>query len=273
MEKYKFNYSRAILATLCLVLLSSCSLLDSEEKKEKITSKPDILFEEGSQLLNRRDYQSAAEKFETLENEHPSSDYTAAAKVRRAYSYYLNGNYVLTRLISEDFVKQYPADNSAPYMYYLKALSYYNEIVDVGRDQDLTHKAINAFDEVIRRFPNSDYAKDSKLKIDYALNTLAGKEMDIGRFYVRTNKLISALGRFKNVIDNYQTTIFAPEALYRLTEIYYALGDKEQAKRYASVLGHNYPNDEWYKKAYNIVVEKEFDSSVNWYNKYLGNIW
>lgn len=272
MNKYKLTFLRAAIVTTCLFLVSSCSMFNDEEK-QKIVTKPDVLFSEGSEYLNKRDYKTAAEKFETLENEHPTSEYTAAAKVRRAYSYFLDGNYVLTRLIAEDFVRQYPADNDTPYMYYLKALSYYNEIVDVGRDQDLTHKAIAAFEEVVRRFPKSDYAKDAKLKIDYALNTLAGKEMDIGRFYVRTNKLIAALGRFQTVVDNYQTTIFTPEALYRLTEIYYALGDVEQAKKYASVLGYNYPDDEWYKKAYDIVVEKEFDSSVSWYKKYLGNIW
>ncbi|MCL4164117.1 UNVERIFIED_CONTAM: hypothetical protein GTU68_062815 [Idotea baltica] len=255
-----------------LVCITSCGVF-VDPADEKITSKPEVLFQEGSYYLNKNNFKAAAEKFETLENEHPTSEYTPEAKVRKAYALFLDGNYILSQLIIDDFIRQYPAHNSTSYMYYLKGLSYYNQIVDIGRDQELTHKALESFEDVIRRYPYSKYAKDAKLKIDYAKNTLAGKEMDIGRFYVRTNKLIAALGRFENVVDNYETSIFIPEALYRLTEIYYALGDIEQAKVYASVLGHNYPDDDWYAKSYDIIVDKEFDPNVSWYKKYLGNIW
>lgn len=272
MNTYFHKFACKACAVVLLFVVSACASLNDPEV-EKITSKPEVLFSEGSEYLNKNDYKSAIEKFEAIENEHPASDYTAEAKVRKAYAYYLEGNYVLTQLIVDDFIRQYPAHKSTPYMYYLKGLSYYNQIVDIGRDQELTHKALEAFEEVIRRYPNSEYAKDSRLKIDYALNTLAGKEMDIGRFYVRTNKLIAALGRFKSVVDNYETSIFAPEALYRLTEIYYALGDIEQAKTYAAVLGHNYPDNEWYEKAYAIFADNHFGMEVNWFNKYLGNIW
>ncbi len=141
-------------------------------------------------------------------------------------------------------------------MYFIKGMSYYNQIMDIGRDQEFTLNAKKEFEILVNLFPGSKYANDAKWKLEYIDNILAGKEMDIGRFYLRIHKPISSVNRFKNVVDNYQTTIFIPEALYRLVEVYYILGIKEEAIRYASVLGYNYPNSTWYKKSYQLLTLK-----------------
>lgn len=227
-------------AGLCLLIVA-CS---SNKDEDKI-SNPDELYKSANSALASSEYSAASDKFEQLEREHPTSDYAASAHIRRAYSKYLDGKYEEASLIIEDFVKQYPAHSNTPYMYYLRALCYYDQILDVGRSQDAAITAMGALNEVITRYPESEYARDSKLKIEYIHNVLAGKEMEIGRFYLGKKENIAALNRFKAVIDKYQTSIFTPEALYRLSEIYYALGDISQAKVYSSVLNYNYPESHW----------------------------
>ena len=151
------------------------------------------------------------------------------------------------------FVKLHPGNKDTPYAYFLKALNYYEQITDVGRDQGITQKAREALNEVVRRYPESQYAKDAKIKLDLVLDHLAGKELEIGRYYLNRGKLIGAINRFKHVIDSYQTTTHTPEALHRLVEAYLALGIKEEAQKYAAVLGHNYPNHPWYEKSYRLI--------------------
>ena len=271
-EAGSFNFSAyRILVTsiLSVTILTSCAT--NEEEKEVLTD-PKLLFSDATSLLQKDNYAEAANKYEQLEREHPASDLAAQAQVNRAYAKYLEAKYIDAILISESFVKQYPAHAAAPYMYFLKGLSLYEQIVDVGRDQDLTYRTIDAFEDLINRFPDSKYTKDAKLKIDYAYNSLAGKEMEIGRFYLSRNNPIAAIGRFKEVVVKYQTTIFVPEALYRLTEVYYTLGDVEQAATYASVLGHNYKDTEWYQKSYDLVKNNVADIDVPWYEK-ITKIW
>lgn len=280
MSKYKPNVLKRnfrnfsnckfqVVSLLSIALISGCSTTD--ENKE-VLSDPKVLFSDATSLLQNDKYADAASKYEQLEREHPASDLAAQAQVNRAYSRYLEGKYIDSILIAESFVKQYPAHPAAPYMYYLKGLCLYEQIVDVGRDQDLTYRTIDAFEDLVNRFPNSKYTKDAKLKIDYAYNSLAGKEMEIGRFYLARNNPIAALGRFKEVITKYETTIFVPEALYRLTEVYYTLGDVEQATTYASVLGHNYNDSEWYLKAYDLVKNNVTEANIPWYEK-ITKIW
>lgn len=272
MFKIRNSKLKSILCVLALAALTSCASLFEDESLH-VESNPELLYQEGVSNLSKRSYQAAIEKFEMIEREHPASDFAAEAQINRAYTQYLDGNYVITALTADEFVKQFPSHPSVPYMYYLKALCYYDRIVDVGRDQDLTYKAIDALNEVIARFPNTTYAKDAKVKMEYSLNNLAGKEMEIGRFYLKGNKLIAAVGRFKTVIDKYERSIFTPEALYRLAEIYYALGDLEQAEKYAAVLGHNYPSDDWYKRAYALMNDEDYNEEYSWFKKQLKKIW
>ena len=250
---------------LLVLLLASCASNDKEEKP----TEPKQLFDSGIELIKKNKLQNATTQFELLEREHPASELAAEAKIRKAYAFYLDGNFVQSVYTVDEFVKHHPSHPKVAYMYYLKAICYFDQIVDVGRDQNLTYQAIDAFNDLIRRFPTSVYSNDAKLKLEYAVNSLAGKEMDIGRFYLTQRNLIAALNRFKNVINRFETSIFITEALYRVAEIHYALGDIDQAKKYASILGYNYPNDDWYKKAYALINDDDYIEATPWYKKQL----
>jgi outer membrane protein assembly factor BamD len=170
-----------------------------------------------------------------------------------AFSYYVARDYNKSIQSAQRFLSIHPGNKDAPYAYYLIALSYYEQISDVTRDQKITDQARAALTEVNRRFPQSEYAADARLKLDLVNDQLAGKEMEIGRFYQKSGKWLAAQLRFQNVVDNFQTTSHAPEALYRLVESSLALGVPEEAVKYAAVLGANYPGSEWYDKAYDLV--------------------
>tara|TARA_Y100001947_G_C10304429_1_gene288716 strand:- start:755 stop:1303 length:549 start_codon:yes stop_codon:yes gene_type:complete len=172
-----------------------------------------------------------------------------------AFSYYVAGDYNKTVASAQRFLSIHPGNKDAPYAYYLIALSYYEQISDVQRDQKVTEQALTALREVNRRFPQTQYAADARLKIDLVEDHLAGKEMEIGRYYQRSGRWIAAQIRFQNVVDTYQTTSHAPEALYRLVESSLALGIKPEAVKYAAVLGANYPGNEWYEKAYELIED------------------
>ena len=266
-------YKKYLTAIAFLSLgMASAGCNTTKEAEEATPTDPKALFSEGIDEINQGNYNTAVASFETLEIEHPASELAPEAQVRRAYSQYLDSKYDDALITIDDFTKQYPVHESAPYMYYLKALCYYDQIVDVGRDQHLSFKAIEALNELIARYPESTYARDAKLKVEYVHNILAGKEMDIGNFYQKKNHMIAALIRYKTVVEQYQTSIFTPEALYRMVEIYYTLGDVDQAKKYAAVLGYNYPDSEWYSKAYSLVETKTQGTQRSWYHE-LGKIW
>jgi len=170
-----------------------------------------------------------------------------------AFSYYVGRDYNKAIASAQRFLSIHPGNKDAPYAYYLIGLSYYEQISDVERDQKVTQQARTALTEVTRRFPSSEYAADARLKLDLVEDHLAGKEMQIGRFYERSGRWLAAQLRFQNVVQQYQTTSHAPEALYRLTETSLSLGLKEEAVKYAAVLGSNYPGSEWYEKAYELI--------------------
>jgi outer membrane protein assembly factor BamD len=179
-----------------------------------------------------------------------------------AFAHYEANDYDEARADADRFVSLYPGSPSAVYAYYIKAICYFEQIIDVGRDQAATEQALGALREVVRRYPTTEYATDAKLKIDMVNDQLAGKEMAIGRWYLRDNQPLAAIGRFKSVIDRYQTTSHTPEALYRLVEAYLTLGLTEEAKRNASVLGFNYPGDGWYSDAYALMSGKGLQPAV-----------
>lgn len=249
------------LITISVVCLTGCA----SDEQLKAPKAAEVMYKEGINSLNSGNYSDAYFAFEALEKEHPASNMASYAQIRRIYAAYLGQKYDEVRLAADDFIMQYPLHQNIDYVYYLKALSYYDQIVDIGRDQHMTIKAIEALNEVSIRYPNSIYSRDAKLKAEYAMNNLAGKEMEIGRFYLNSNEMIAALNRFKEVIDKYETSIFTPEALYRVCEIYYYLGDEDQSTKYASVLGVNYPNSEWYERAYNLNVNSPSNPSLPWY--------
>ena len=222
----------------------------------------ETLYFAAKDRLDRGQVQAAAALFDEVERQHPYSEWARRAQLMSAFSYYVARDYTSAIRAAQRFLSIHPGNKDAPYAYYLIAISYYEQISDVQRDQKITEQALVALREVERRFPQSEYAADARLKIDLVRDHLAGKEMDIGRFYEKSGKWTAAQIRFQNVVENYQTTSHAAEALYRLTETSLALGIPQEAKKYAAVLGANYPGSEWYDKAYALVEDHAADTQV-----------
>ncbi|ANU07798.1 Outer membrane protein assembly factor BamD precursor [Paraurantiacibacter namhicola] len=216
----------------------------------------ETLYAAAKARLDAGDYKMAAGLFDEVERQHPYSEWARRAQLMSAFTYYAQGDYNESIGAATRFLQIHPGNKDAPYAYYLIAMSYYEQISDIQRDQRTTRLALAALTEVTRRYPDSEYAADARLKIDLVNDHLAGKEMEIGRYYQRSGKWLAAQIRFQNVIETYQTTSHAPEALYRLTETSLALGVPMEAKRYAAVLGANYPGSEWYERAYALIGDK-----------------
>lgn len=212
------------------------------------------LYASGMEALDRQQYARAGELFDTVEREHPYSTFATNAKLMSAYSEYMRNRYTEALGALDRFIQLHPAHRDIAYAYYLRALSYYEQINDTQRDQRITEQAMAALQDVANRFPNTPYARDARLKMDLARDHLAGREMVVGRFYQNRNLYAAAIGRFRKVVDEFQTTNHVPEALHRLTEIYLTLGLTEEARRTASVLGHNYPGSPWYQDSYALLV-------------------
>jgi outer membrane protein assembly factor BamD len=199
--------------------------------------------------MDQGDYAQAAKIFDEVERQHPYSEWARHAQVMSAFNYYLASQYNDAISSAQRFLTIHPGSAEAPYAQYIVAMSYYQQIADVTRDQTTTQQASDAFNELIRRYPQSRYAADARLKLDLITDHLGGKEMEIGRFYERSGQWLAATYRFRNVVDNYQTTSHAPEALERLVECYLALGMPDEAWKSAAVLGKNYPGTYWYRQS------------------------
>jgi outer membrane protein assembly factor BamD len=208
------------------------------------------LYNAAKTKLDNKQYEIAAALFDEVERQHPYSPWSRRAQLMSAFSYYMGNKYTESIASSRRFLSIHPGNKDAAYAYYLIGLSYYEQISDVTHDQKITQQALAALGEVQRRFPNTRYASDAGLKIDLVNDHLAGKEMEIGRFYERRALWLAANLRFREVAEKYQTTTHAPEALFRLTESYLAMGVPDEAKKAAAVLGANYPGSEWYERAY-----------------------
>jgi outer membrane protein assembly factor BamD len=256
----------AILVPLAAaMLLSGCATLGGKKKGETAYVARDVetLYGEAKQRLDKGDYKVAAALFDEVERQHPYSEWARRAQVMGAFSNYMNKDYNKAIEGGQRFLSIHPGNKEAPYVYYLIALCYYEQIADVDRDQRITQQALDALTEVQRRYPQTEYAADARLKVDLVNDHLAGKEMEIGRYYERSRRWLAAEIRFQNVIQKYQTTSHTPEALYRLTETNLALGIPAEAKKYAAVLGTNYPGSEWYQKAYDLIGEKKPELARN----------
>jgi outer membrane protein assembly factor BamD len=216
---------------------------------------PEGLYAAGVEALQQRRYQQAVELFDRVERDHPYSTWATNAKLMAAYAEYQRNRYTEAIGALDRFIQLHPAHRDIAYAYYLRALCYYEQISDTRRDQSTTEQAIAALQDVVNRFPDTAYARDARLKIDLGRDHLAGKEMDVGRFYQRQGLHSAAIGRFRRVVEEFQTTNHVPEALHRLTEIYLSLGLTEEARKTASVLGHNFPGSEWYRDSYAMLVE------------------
>jgi outer membrane protein assembly factor BamD len=248
-----------------LAMLSGCglsqwdgsfsSLTRSTRANATVDRSPEGLYAAGVEALQARRFPQAVQLFDELERDHPFSTWATNAKIMSAYGEYQRNRYTEAIGALDRFIQLHPAHRDIAYAYYLRALSYYEQINDAQRDQRSTETAMSALQDVANRFPDTAYARDARLKIDLGRDHLAGREMVIGRFYQRQGLLNAAIGRFRRVVDDFQTTNHVPEALHRLTEIYLALGLTDEARRTASVLGHNFPGNAWYQDSYALLVD------------------
>ncbi len=255
--------SALALALIAAVALSGCSVFKKKKPTLAYQERPvELLFSVGATDLDRHQWGDAVNYFREVERQHPYSEWSRRAILMTAYAHYEANNYSEAIADADRFITLYPGNVATPYAYYLKAICYFEQIVDVGRDQASTEQAQRALGEVMKRYPKSQYALDARLKLDMVQDQLAGKEMTIGRFYLRAGDPIAAIGRFRIVATRFQTTTHTPEALYRLVEAYLTVGLVDEAKRNGAVLGYNYPGDIWYRDAYRLLTSRGLRPTV-----------
>lgn len=250
----------AIAGLLLAAALAACS----STKKDNYVERPvEQIYNHAVDLLLKKNYVSAAKEFDEVERQHPYSVWATKSQLMAAYAQYQASKYDDAIVTLDRFIQLNPANRDIAYAYYMKALCYYEQITDVERDAKMTEDSMKAFEEVVRRFPTSIYARDARLKLDLTHDHLAGKEMAVGRFYQTRGDYLAALNRFKYVVDHYQTTSHIPEALERMVECYLSLGLKKEAERTAAVLGFNYPGSRWYMDAYDLVKSGKSAEQAN----------
>jgi len=263
----------SILIAIFFLLLTSCS---SNKEKIDIIEEEDIelqmidAYKEGLQALEEGDVLFAAKKFNEAELVYPQSDWAPRSALMSAYSYYVQGYFGDSIYELKRFIKTYPKDRRLDYAYFLLGMCYYEQIIDEKKDLGPILNAQDNFNYVIKNYPNTDFALDAKFKLDLIDNVLASKEMYIAKHYMKKKKWIPAVNRFKNVVTDYETTVYVEEALFRLVEIYYALGLIEESKKYAKLLGYNYLSSKWYKESYRI-FNKNYESPIEKINRKKSN--
>ena len=235
-----------------LIVLTACSS-NKKEKLAYVERPAELIYNQAVAQMDISDWADAKLLFQEVERQHPFSKWARRSMLMSAYASYRSADHEESIALAQRFIGLHPGSDSAPYAYYLIAINYYDQIYDVGRDQATTVSAEASLQQVVRRYPDSDYARDSRLKLQLTHDHLAGKEMDIGRYYLKQNQHLAAIGRFKNVVTDYETTSQTEEALHRLVESYVSIGIIQEAKLVGSVLGHNYPNSEWYADSYELL--------------------
>ena len=257
MSRQNLGRTAILVAAAFALALGGCANLKKKKPELAYEEHPvDVLYNAGGDRLDRHQWSEAVDYFREVERQHPYSEWARRSILMTAYAHYMANDYADAIGDAEQFISLYPGNASAPYAYYLRSICYFEQIVDVGRDQASTSEAGEALREVAKRYPYSEYAVDAKLKIDMVQDQLAGKEMTIGRYYLRSGDPMGAIGRFRSVVDKYQTTSHTPEALYRLVETYLTVGLVDEARRNAAVLGYNYPGDPWYADAYALMTSR-----------------
>ena len=256
---------------LVMALLVGCA-----PGEEPYVERPvEELYNEAMDSLLDEDFDAAVAGFAEVERQHPYSVWATRAQLMLAFVYYQGNRYDDAIAAAGRFIELHPGNRDAAYAYYLIAMSHYEQISSVDRDQKTTEFALQALEEVVRRFPDSTYARDARIKIDLARDHLAGKEMTVGRYYLNRGNPIAAIGRFRKVIELYQTTSHAPEALHRLTEAYLALGVPGEAQTAAAVLGHNYPGSRWYQHSYALLTDSDLQPEADegsWISRVFGDL-
>ncbi len=255
--------SAIVMALIAALAVSGCSLIHKKKPTLAYREAPvETLYSVGAEHLDKHQWNDAANYFKEVERQHPYSEWSRRAILMEAYAHYEANAYADAIADADRFTTLYPGNAATPYAYYIKSVCYFEQIVDVGRDQAATGQARAAFAEVIKRYPTTEYARDAKFKLDMTNDQLAGKEMTIGRYYLRAGDPVAAIGRFRNVLDNYQTTSHTPEALYRLVESYLTIGLAGEAVKNGAVLGYNFPGDIWYRDAYKLLTSRGLRPAV-----------
>lgn len=271
MRRYAGAAARA-LALATTLTLGACGWFGGDDDKTYAEAPVEQLYNRALDALGASDYKNAAKGFEEVDRQHPYSVWAVKAQIMTGFAHYQANKYDDAIIALDRFIQLHPGHRDVPYAYYLKALSYYEQISDVGRDQRMTEQALAALGEVVKRFPDTAYARDARLKIDLAVDHLGGKEMEVGRFYQVRKQYVAAINRYRRVIEQYQTTTHTPEALHRLVECYLALGVTNEAKMAAAVLGHNFPGSDWYADSYFLLegvdLRPEKDD-----RSWLGRVW
>jgi outer membrane protein assembly factor BamD len=243
------------LLALCLGLfMSGCAGDDEAVYTERSVEQ---LYNTGVDALQRDDYTNAIVAFDEVERQHPYSVWATKAQLMSAYASYKKDDYDETVIGVERFIELHPGNRDTSYAYYLKALSYYEQISDVSRDQKMTEMALVSLEDVTRRYPDSKYGRDARAKLDLVYDHLAGKELAIGRYYQQRGEFLAGINRFRVVLRDYQTTTHVPEALLRLTESYLSLGITDEAQMAAAVLGYNFPGSQWYQDSYALLSQRD----------------
>ena len=262
------NHVLFLIFALISLLFSSCS--DSQNNigigvsEDKAAEE---IFNSGERDLIRRRYNDAAEKFKEVERLYPYSDWAKRALIMQVYSFHKDKEYENVVSAANRFIEFHPKDKDIPYAYYLIGLSYYDQVLAIGRDQKLTQEALKIFELIIKEYPDSEYASSSKIKFDFLKNQLASKEMEVGRYYLKRSHYVSAINRFRGIIEDFSTTSQVPEALHRLVEAYLSLGLTDEAQTAGAILGYNYKSNEWYERSFELLRSKGLKP------KSLGNSW
>jgi outer membrane protein assembly factor BamD len=263
------GFAAAAFLTLSGLGLAGCST-DDDAAAEYVERPVEQIYNDAWYQIRRENWTEAAKQFDEVERQHPYSVWARRAVLMSAYCYYQANKFEEAIRAADSFIQLHPGNKDVPYAYYLKAISLYEQVADVSRDQAKTEEALTALQDLVQRYPNSEYARDARLKIDLTRDHLAGREMTIGRFYLRSGDPLAAINRFRTVVDKYQTTTHTPEALERLTESYLSLGITREAQTAAAVLGYNYPGSVWYQDAYNLLAERNVppkEDEQSWISK------
>ena len=255
-------------AAAAAFLLGGCSWLglddNSDDADAKYVERPvEQIYNDAWKQIRDKDWNAAAKQFDEVERQHPYSIWARRAMLMSAFCYYEANKYTDAISTADSYIELHPGSHDVAYAFYLKAMSLYEQITDTGRDQTNTEQALTALQDVVQRFPDTEYARDASLKVDLTLDHLAGKEMEVGRYYLVRHDYIGAINRFRTVVERYQKTAQVAEALERLTEAYYALGIYSEAKMAAAVLGANYPGSPWYQDAYDLLVTNNMKPEIN----------
>lgn len=273
-SRFASRLKPALAICLVAVLLTGCAG-DKKDKEDAVENQIPVekLYNKAAHTLEAGEFSDAARQFDEVDRNYPYSQWATRAQLMAGYAHYKNLKYDAAVVALDRYIELHPGDDNVAYAYYLRALCYYEQISDVGRDQKMTQLALENLRQVVDRFGSSKYAKDASLKIDLTMDHLAGKEMEIGRYYLDRRQYQASIPRFQKVVDQYQTTTHVPEALHRLTEAYLSLGLKEEAQKTAAILGHNYPQSSWYKDSYRL-FDKKYKEGGNpsFYDRTIGKI-